>query len=88
LKAKAKGKKVTVSWKRDKKTIRKQRIKGIEVRVTRSASPDDVLFVKRLSKVKNKYSFKPGKGTCYVWIRYFKAGGVSNWKMKTVKVKK
>ena len=88
LKAKAKGKKVTVTWKKDKKTIKKQKIKGYEIRVSQEKDPEKALITKRLGKGKTKWKAKLKKGTWYVWIRYFRGDGVSNWKMKKVKVKK
>ena len=89
LKASAKGGKVTVTWKKDKKTIKKQKIQGYEIRVTSEADPkSDAIITKKLGKGKTKFTFKPGKGTWHVWIRYYRADGVSNWKHKKVKVKK
>lgn len=88
LKASVKGRKVTITWKKDKKTIRKHKIQGYELRISQEKDPEKAVIRKQLGKNKTKHKVKLKRGTWYVWIRYFRGDGVSNWKMKKVKVKK
>ena len=97
VKAKAAKKgKVTVSWKKIKKTKKTKallkQIKGIEVQLSTDPNFATDVRTKNLGKKKTKATFKKlqKKTVYYVRVRYTDgAGGVSNWsKVKKVKTKK
>lgn len=97
VKAKAAKKgKVTVSWKKIKKTKKTKallkQIKGIEAQISTDPTFATNVQTKNLGKKKTKATFKKlqKKTRYYVRVRYIDgAGGVSNWsKVKGVKTKK
>jgi hypothetical protein len=96
VKAKAKKNKVTVSWKKIKKTKKTKallaQIKGIEVQYSADPSFPAATSVKvPLGKKKTKLVLKglPPKTTYYIRVRYTDgSGGYSNWsKVKAFKTK-
>ena len=96
VKAKAKKNKVTVSWKKIKKSKKTKallaQIKGIEVQYSNDPSFPVATSVKvPLGKKKTKLVLKglPSKTTYYVRVRYTDgAGGYSNWsKVKAFRTK-
>ena len=96
VKAKAKKNKVTVSWKKIKKSKKTKallaQIRGIEVQYSEDPSFPSATSVKvPLGKKKTKLVLKrlPSKTTYYVRVRYTDgAGGYSNWsKVKAFRTK-
>ena len=94
VKAKAKKNKVTVSWKKIRKTKKTKallaQIKGIEVQYSTDPTFSENVTTKTLGKKKTKVTLKLQKKTVYyIRVRYTDgAGGVSNWsKVKKVKTK-
>ena len=95
VKAKAAKKgKVTVSWKKIKKTKKTKallaQIKGIEVQYSTDPTFTNDVTTKNLGKKKTKVTLKLQKKTVYyIRVRYTDgAGGVSNWsKVRKVKTK-
>ena len=96
VKAKAKKNKITVTWKKIKKSKKTKallaQIKGIELQYsTDPFFPADNSVKLPLSKKKTKYSIKglQRKSVYYVRVRYVDGvGGYSNWsKVKRVKIK-
>ena len=94
VKAKAKKAKVTVSWKKIKKTKKtkalRAQIKSIEVQAATDPSFANIVSIKTVGKTKTKATLKLArKTTYYVRVRYVgNDGGVSNWsKVKRVKTK-
>ena len=93
VKAKAKKNKVTVSWKKIRKTKKTKgllaQIKGIEVQYSTDPGFASDVNTKAVGKKKTKAVLKLRKKTTYyVRVRYVGADGVSNWsKVKRVKTK-
>lgn len=94
VKAKAKKNKVTVTWKKLKKTKKNKamyaRIKGIEVQCSTDPNFEQSWYSTTVGKKKAKAAFKLARKTIYyVRVRYIdKTGGVSNWSaVKRVKTK-
>ena len=94
VKAKAKKNKVTVSWKKIKKTKKTKallaQIKGIEVQYSTDPTFASDVNTKKVGKKKTKVTLKLQKKTVYyIRVRYTDgAGGVSNWsKVRKVKTK-
>ena len=85
VKAKAKKSKVTVSWKKIKKTKKTKvllnQIKGIEVQYSTDPSFTTDVNTRNIGKKKTKVTLKlQKKMTYYIRVRYTDgAGGVSNW---------
>lgn len=96
VKAKAKKNKVTVTWKKIKKTKKTKtllnQIKGIEVQYSTDPTFATNVQTKNLGKKKTKVILKglQKKTVYYIRLRYTDgAGGVSNWSAtKKVKTKK
>ena len=93
LKAKASKSKVTVSWKKIKKTKKTKallaKIKSVQVQYSTDKSFATGVVNKKVGKNKTKSVLKlKNKTTYYVRARYVGADGVSNWsKVKKVKTK-
>ena len=94
VKAKAKRSKVTVSWKKIKKTKKTKallaQIKGIEVQYSTDPTFASDVNTKKVGKKKTKVTLKLQKKTVYyIRVRYTDGtGGVSNWsKVRKVKTK-
>ena len=94
VKAKAKKNKVTVTWKKIKKTKKTKallaQIKGIQVEYSTDPTFTGIVTTVSVGKKKTKVVLKLQRKTIYyVRVRYIDgAGGVSNWSaVKTVKTK-
>ena len=94
VKAKAKKRKVTISWKKIKKNKAGKKllkkIKKIEVQVSLDKSFRQIVVDKKIKKTKSKLKVKlQKKKTYYVRVRYVGKDGVSKWsKVKKVRTKK
>ncbi len=93
VRAKAKKNKVTVSWKKIKKTKKAKKlltqIKGIQVQYSTDLNFEQDVVTKKTGKNKTRIILKlKTKSTYYIRIRYVGSDGVSNWsKIKKVKMK-
>ncbi len=95
VKAKAKKGKVTVSWKKIKKTKKTKallkQIKGIQIQYSTDPKFEDKVAtkIKKVGKKKTKVTLKLKRKTkYYIRVRYVGADGVSKWsKVKKVKTK-
>ena len=93
VKAKAKKSKVTVSWKKIKKTKKTKallkQIKSIQIQYSTDPTFTQVTGIKSIGKKKTKAVLKlKKKTTYYIRVRYVGVGGYSNWSgVKKVKTK-
>jgi hypothetical protein len=93
VKAKAKKNKITVTWKKIKKTKKTReilsKIKSIQVQVARDSNFKNIAANKKVGKNKTKAVLKlERKTTYYVRVRYVGKKGYSKWsKRKRVKTK-
>ena len=95
VKAKAKKAKVTVSWKKIKKSKKAKallgQIKSVQVQYSTDPNFAANVVTKTVGKKKTKLTLKglQKKTVYYIRVRYVGAGGVSNWSaVKKVKTKK
>ena len=88
VKAKAKKRKVTVSWKKPSSNdVRRYGITNIEIQVSTDKDFTAIYKSKKLGKTKKTWTFKgKKKKTYYVRVRYLGEEGVSRWS-KTAKVR-
>ena len=93
VKAKAKKNKVTVTWKKIKKTKKTKKllsqIKGIQVQYAFDKGFTQNPVTKKVGKSKTKMVLKlQKKKTYYIRVRYVGSDGYSNWtKPQKVKIK-
>ena len=93
VKARAKKNKITVSWKKIKKTKKTKKllyqIKSIQVQCATDPGFENIAANKKVGKKRTKAVFKLNKKTKYYFrVRYEGSDGVSNWsKVKSAKTK-
>ena len=92
VKAKAKKNRVTVSWKKIRKTKKTRKllsqIHGVQIQVSVDPAFSSIVVDRRVGKNKTRVVLKLQKKTVYyIRVRFVGSDGVSNWKTKRVRTK-